>query len=101
MCLLVQIILRDLRPLLSPLPSLRVRNPTAMLRIKTTAGPAQLDLYSAMKCWHPDMAGMYRRGLGNLDVCADYCEGIFGGPSKSRGPVVGVNVQVRDGRNSA
>lgn len=93
--LLTQIILRDLSPLLNPLPKLRVSNPTAMLRLKTTAGPAQLDLYTAMRCWHPDMARLYHRGLGDLDLCADECENAnLGGPSKIRGPVVGVNVQV-------
>lgn len=98
---LTQIILRDLRPLLNPLPQLPIRNPTAMLRIKSTAGPRQLDLLPAMRAWDGKMAELYRGGKGSLDFCADTVEVLGGGPggvckgsSVPAGPIVGVNVQV-------
>lgn len=95
LAVLTQIILRDLRPLLSPLPSLRVSNPTAMLRLKSNAGPAQLELYAAMKCWDARMAELCRKGMGDLNACADEVERMGVGASCSSGPVVGVNVQVQ------
>lgn len=94
LALITQIILRDLRPLLNPLPSLSVSNPTAMLRLKSNTGPAQLELHTAMKCWDFRMADMYRKGRGDLDSCADEVERMGQGSSSSVGPVVGVNVQV-------
>lgn len=94
---LTQIILRDLRPLLSPLPRLPVRNPTAMLRLKSTAGPAQLELGAALKVWSEQAWGMYMGGQGNLDWCLDAVELSTGkGEAQGNGgTVVGVNVQVR------
>lgn len=66
-----------------------------MLRLKSTAGPTQLDLVAAMRCWHPHMPGLYTRGMGDLDLCADTVEPLSpaqAGPSC--GARVGVNVQV-------
>lgn len=95
---LVQIILRDLRPLLYPLPPMPVRHPTALLRCKSTAAPQQLSLHVAMWCWDPAMARLYRDGKGNVDWCADMAESITKSPHSlipmSSGPVVGINVQV-------
>lgn len=101
---LVQIILRDLRPLLSPLPRLPIRNPTAMLRLKATTGPAQLELAAAMHAWDRQMPELYFGGVGDLDKCADMmetCGGDLGGPAQgvppriaSGGPVAGVNIPV-------
>jgi len=99
LALLTQIILRDLRPLLDPLPTLQVTNPTAMLRLGPT-GPAQLDLYAAIKCWDGRMAEMYWKGRGDVDHCADIVE-MGQGAATSPGPVVGVNVQVRSGSTQA
>jgi len=91
---LTQIILRDLRPLLSPLPHLPIRNPTAMLLLRSTAGPSQLGLYEAMRCWDRKMAEMYVGGKGSLDWCADMAEGDRTQTIIPAGPVIGVNVQV-------
>jgi DNA ligase-4 len=96
LAVLTQIILRDLRPLLNPLPKLTTRNPTAMLRLKSNAGPAQLELYQAMRCWDPRMGKLYSTGKGDLDWCADTMDGTRDGgvAGISHGPIVGVNVQV-------
>lgn len=94
LAVLTQIILRDLRPLLNPLPSLRVSNPTAMLRLKSNAGPTQLELYAAMRCWDARMAVRYRKGMGDVDACVDEVERMGVGAGCSTGPVIGVNVQV-------
>ncbi|WVR08189.1 hypothetical protein IAU60_005235 [Kwoniella sp. DSM 27419] len=104
---LTQIILRDLRPLTSPLPRLRIRNPTAMLRLKSTAGPDQLSLQQAMKCWHPKMWQLHVGGLGDIDDCADEVERLGKDDNDldfSPAPVVGVNVKIpkcRKGRSVA
>ena len=69
-----------------------------MLRLKTTSGPAQLEMSLAMRCWHPQMYKLYMSGLGDLDACAEAVEKMSTGfASSSRGPVVGVNVQVSHG----
>lgn len=102
LCVLTQIILRDLRPLLNPLPQLRIRNPTAMLRIKSTAGPGELTLYAAIRCWDDRMFELYRGGKGSLDWCADMAEAMGGEAMSSLipdGPVVGVNVPVCQSSN--
>lgn len=68
-----------------------------MLRLKSNAGPAQLELYEAMKCWDPKMGKLYYGGKGDLDWCADAVEEInmsLGLKRVPPGPVVGVNVQV-------
>ena len=65
-----------------------------MLRLKSTAGPAQLMLYDAMKCWDRRMAEMYVGGKGSLDWCADMVDTIRDGFNIQPGPMVGVNVQV-------
>ncbi|ORY34864.1 hypothetical protein BCR39DRAFT_515200 [Naematelia encephala] len=93
---LTQIILRDLRPLLNPIPNLRIRNPTAMLRIKSTAAPAEFTLYEAMRCWDPRMLELYRGGRGNLDWCADAAEYLARGEilNITPGPILGVNVPI-------
>ncbi|WVQ79314.1 hypothetical protein IAT38_001411 [Cryptococcus sp. DSM 104549] len=100
---LTQIILRDLRPLLDPLPRLPTRNPTAMLRLKSTAGPKQLTLRDAMMCWDRRMWGLYAGGRGDLDVCADLAEALADGKEEVAPiPVVGVNVKIpkcRKGRS--
>ncbi|WWD20194.1 hypothetical protein CI109_104670 [Kwoniella shandongensis] len=91
-----QIILRDLRPLLSPLPRLRIRNPTAMLRLKSTAGPEQLTLRDAMMGCDKKMWDLYVGGRGDLDTCADLVEELDRGGSGliSCEPVIGVNVKI-------
>ena len=97
MAVLTQVILQDLRSLLNPLPRLTTRNPTAMLRLKSNAGPAQLELHQAMRCWDGRMARLYSTGKGDLDWCADTVENIQDGtaiPEMHNGPRVGVNVQV-------
>lgn len=86
---LVQIILRDLRPLLAPLPD-KV-HPTHLLNRALMPIPAQLGLSAAMQAWDPAMASLYRGGKGCLDWCADTAERRS---YVSPGPVVGVNVQV-------
>lgn len=100
---LTQIILRDLRPLLKPLPRLPIRNPTALLRLKSNAGPAQLELMDAMRVWDPRMRELYVSGVGRIDRCADLVEtfgaregaaaGVRSGPGL--GPSVGVTIPVR------
>ena len=65
-----------------------------MLRLKSTAGPAQLSLYEAMRIWHREMAEMYVGGKGSLDWCADMAENLGNQPPIPAGPVMGVNVQV-------
>jgi DNA ligase-4 len=97
LAVLTQIILRDLRPLLNPLPRLATRNPTAMLRLKSNLGPAQLELYEAMKCLNPKMLELYSNGKGDIDWCADAIEAISTITPRMQmpcGPIVGVNVQV-------
>jgi DNA ligase-4 len=94
LAVLSQIILRDLRPLLSPLPKLRVRNPTSLLRVKSTAGPEQLSLYDAMRCWNVRMLEMYKDGKGSLDYCADLVEGKGDVRKIPPGPIFGVDVPV-------
>jgi len=86
---------------LNPLPKLTTRNPTAMLRLKSNAGPAQLELYSAMRCWDPRMGKLYSTGQGDLDWCADTIDGMLDGQVAEigHGPIVGLNVQVRFDRN--
>ncbi|KAL7424949.1 hypothetical protein Q5752_000636 [Cryptotrichosporon argae] len=86
---LTQIILRDLRPLLCPLPRAPVRNPTAMLRLKTTDAPAQLSLCDAMRCWDRRAPRLYRT-KGNIDWCLD---GLETGEFRTD-PVLGVNIQI-------
>lgn len=98
LAVLTQIILRDLRPLLNPLPRLTTRNPTSMLRLKSNTGPAQLELYQAMRCWHPKMLEMYNDGKGDIDWCADAIDMFSTDDKRIKmpcGPLVGVNVQVR------
>ena len=101
--LLAQIILRDIRPYTDPLPSVAIRNPTSMLRKKSTGGPPQLDLLSTMTAWDPRMAELYMEGKGDIDWCADMAEAMqrWDGQSPmdvearvAAGPVLGVNVQV-------
>jgi len=48
-----------------------------------------------MKCWDARMAEMYRKGMGDVDACADEVERMGVGAGCSTGPVLGVNVQVR------
>lgn len=97
MSVLIQIILRDLRPLLYPLPHMAIRHPTSLLRVKSTAAPEQLGAHTAMWCWDPVMAELYRDGKGNIDFCADMAESIalLNASVLPDGPIVGVNVQVR------
>ncbi len=104
---LIQIILRDLRPLLTPLPNLPIRNPSALLKCKPKDGPAELGIFEAMRRWDVKMLEFYRGGKGDLDYCADMAErmarrgpgsGTDGdddlGTAYCQGPVVGINVPV-------
>ncbi|KAK4687112.1 hypothetical protein P7C73_g2995, partial [Tremellales sp. Uapishka_1] len=96
LALLTQIILRDIRPLLSPLPKLLVRNPTVLLRMKSNTGPPELNLHDAVNCWDERLWGMYTCGSGDLDWCFGVITSL--GREKARrvegGPVLGVNVQI-------
>ncbi|ORX37868.1 hypothetical protein BD324DRAFT_650411 [Kockovaella imperatae] len=101
--LLIQIILQDIRPFLDPLPKLALRNATSLLRMKSTHGPPQLDLLSAMRAWDPRMADMFVDGKGDLDWCADMAEAMRSWDGEEplsldecvfAGPVIGVNVQI-------
>ena len=67
-----------------------------MLRLKSNGGPAQLELHQAMRCWDLKMPKIYSTGKGDLDWCADTVEAMSNGQAAeiSRGPVVGVIVQV-------
>ncbi|WWC92925.1 uncharacterized protein L201_007888 [Kwoniella dendrophila CBS 6074] len=94
---LTQIILRDLRPLLNPLPRLPVRNPTTMLRMKTNTGPDQLTLRDAMLVWDKRMWEFYIGGRGDLDKCADLVEKLDQQNWEEivmTGPVIGTNVKI-------
>ncbi|WRT69581.1 uncharacterized protein IL334_006570 [Kwoniella shivajii] len=97
LAVLTQVILRDLRPLLNPLPRLPVRNPTTMLRMKTTIRPDQLTLREAMIHWNKRMWEFYNGGRGDLDECADLVESLDQGSWKEiiiAGPVIGTNVRI-------
>ncbi|CAK9780671.1 unnamed protein product [Cutaneotrichosporon oleaginosum] len=94
MAVLTQVILRDLRPLLSPLPPMRARHPTLLLRVPASAGPAQLGLHDAMWVWDPAMARLFRDGKGCMEWCAAAAEAMRAGELFATGPVVGVNVQI-------
>nr|XP_019009197.1 uncharacterized protein I206_05844 [Kwoniella pini CBS 10737]OCF47978.1 hypothetical protein I206_05844 [Kwoniella pini CBS 10737] len=97
LCVLTQIILRDLRPLLNPLPKLPIRNPTTMLRLKSNTGPEQLTLRDAMICWDKRMWDFYTGGTGNIDVCADMIENLDKTNLEGivmTGPKLGTNVKV-------
>nr|XP_019043413.1 hypothetical protein I302_07990 [Kwoniella bestiolae CBS 10118]OCF22343.1 hypothetical protein I302_07990 [Kwoniella bestiolae CBS 10118] len=101
---LTQIILRDLRPLLTPLPKLPIRNPTTMLRMKSNTGPEQLSLREALCTWDKRVWGFYNGGMGNLDRCFDKLDMLDEGDGKLvvAGPVVGINVKIpkcRKGRS--
>ncbi|WWC73544.1 uncharacterized protein I206_107516 [Kwoniella pini CBS 10737] len=105
LCVLTQIILRDLRPLLNPLPKLPIRNPTTMLRLKSNTGPEQLTLRDAMICWDKRMWDFYTGGTGNIDVCADMIENLDKTNLEGivmTGPKLGTNVKIpkcRKGRS--
>ncbi|WWC95484.1 hypothetical protein V866_002348 [Kwoniella sp. B9012] len=101
---LTQIILRDLRPLLNPLPKLSVRNPTTMLRMKSNTGPEQLSLRDALCVWDKRLWGLYNGGIGNLDRCFDNLDKLENEHDKivMTGPVLGINVKIpkcRKGRS--
>ncbi|WWD04258.1 hypothetical protein V865_002326 [Kwoniella europaea PYCC6329] len=101
---LTQIILRDLRPLLNPLPKLSVRNPTTMLRMKSNTGPEQLSLKDALCIWDKRLWGFYNGGLGNLDRCSDKLDNLENEHDRivMIGPVLGINVKIpkcRKGRS--
>lgn len=95
---LTQIILRDLRPLLYPLPPRYAGNPELLIHETIASAPELLSAERAMFCWDPTMAKLYLEGKGNLDWCATAAEEI--GMSEQRlvispGPILGVNVKVR------
>ncbi|OCF77906.1 hypothetical protein I204_01909 [Kwoniella mangroviensis CBS 8886] len=101
---LTQIILRDLRPLLNPLPKLSVRNPTTMLRMKSNTGPEQLSLKDALCAWDKRLWGFYNGGMGNLDRCFDKFDNLEHEHDKivMTGPVLGINIKIpkcRKGRS--
>ncbi|WVQ66382.1 uncharacterized protein L199_004562 [Kwoniella botswanensis] len=101
---LTQIILRDLRPLLNPLPKLSVRNPTTMLRMKSNTGPEQLSLKDALCVWDKRLWGFYNGGIGNSDRCFDKLDKLENEHDKivMTGPVLGINVKIpkcRKGRS--
>jgi DNA ligase-4 len=67
-----------------------------MLRLKSNAGPAQLELYAAMRCWDSRMGKLYSTGKGDIDWCADIIDSMQDDQMAGigHGPIVGVNVQV-------
>lgn len=104
LAVMTQVILRDLRPLLLPLPALPICHPTMLLRTKIAQAPQQLKLHRAMHCWDTTMARLYRDGKGSVDWCADAAEAIRASPANTLipvepGPVVGMNVQVSLGHS--
>jgi hypothetical protein len=82
---LIQIILNDLRPLLSPLP------PEAMsftLALSNQLKPVpQLDIFTAMSLWDP-AARVLHRIWGNVDLVMDEIEQRGGGAGRRQKSIV-------------
>ncbi|KAG8908637.1 hypothetical protein FRB99_004925 [Tulasnella sp. 403] len=72
---MTQIILKDLRPILYPLPS--TRSATNLLNFKSNALD-ELTVYQAMRIWHPQMIGFYK-ARSSLDAAAQLVEDLEGG----------------------
>lgn len=72
---ITQIILKDLRPLLYPLPS---HSTYIALMDFNSAALSEMNQYSMMKAWHWAMPRIYR-ARADLDKAADACEQIPGG----------------------
>lgn len=91
---LTQIILRDLRPLLCPLPPKGLGCPELLISEKITSAPEQLTLEMAMLSWDPAMAALYCDGKGDVDWCATMAEAMrHDSTSITKGPILGVNVK--------
>ena len=80
---LVQIILSDLRPLLSPLPPEALNFTTALL-VENKPTP-QLDITAALEIWDWEARSLYRV-WSNLDVVLDEIERRGGGAGRRRRP---------------
>ncbi|EJT49134.1 hypothetical protein A1Q1_01783 [Trichosporon asahii var. asahii CBS 2479] len=94
---LTQIILRDLRPLLFPLPLRYVGRPELLIRETISSAPNLLTVESAMFRWDTTMAKLYREGKGNIDWCATKAEEIRMSEQRMEvapGPILGINVKV-------
>lgn len=80
---LIQIILNDLRPLLSPLP-LEALNFTTALLVEHKATP-QLDIFVALEAWDWE-ARSYHKVWSNLDLVLDEIENRGGGAGRRQRP---------------
>ncbi|GAA5998995.1 uncharacterized protein JCM10292_003242 [Rhodotorula paludigena] len=89
---MLQIVLRDLSPLLYPAPSVSAE---AALRLYNNASYYEIDLYDAMRLWHPDMQDFYRV-VHDLDYVAwETDKALRRGHSMPRAqPQLGVPVKV-------
>jgi DNA ligase-4 len=84
--LITQIILKDLRPIVSPLG--KVHTTTNLLR-KRPANPP-LTVWQALKIWHPTLPALYRVYASIPEVF-----GVLGNGTDTRSePVLGIPVQV-------
>jgi hypothetical protein len=84
---LTQIILTDLRPLLSPLPPEALNFTTALL-VEHEAVP-QLDIFEALEMWDWE-ARLLHKVWGNLDVVLDEIETRGGGAGGRQRPPFGL-----------
>ncbi|PLW58699.1 hypothetical protein PCANC_00264 [Puccinia coronata f. sp. avenae] len=80
---ITQIILKDLRPLLNPIPSLSVYK--SLIDYDSKAFQ-EITPYSIMKAWHWAMPRIYR-AKADYDVAADLCEKIPRDRRKMTGPL--------------
>lgn len=96
LAVLTQVILRDLRPLLCPLPKLAAGHPEHLIYEPITNAPEQLTLEMAMLSWDPFMAKLYWEGKGDIDWCATAAEAIQANSQTdvTPGPMLGINVKV-------
>lgn len=100
---LTQVILRDLRPLLCPLPRLASGRPELLIHEKITSAPEQLSLERAMQSWDPLMAKLYHDGKGDMDWCAATAEKIRLSKESATippGPILGINVKIPKARGA-
>lgn len=93
LAVLTQIILRDLRPLLMPLP--RPFNINSFGDPKYAA--VTLSLQTAMSIWDFQMPTIYFAQCGDLDYACDRVEILGGGAGQ--GSFVGDNIQPKIGHN--
>lgn len=89
---MTQIILKDLRPLLYPLPSTRS---TLNLREFKSNAVHELTAQQAMRAWHPIMPKIYRV-RASLDAAAEGVEHLANGAAFDEvvRPQVGVQIEI-------